>query len=127
MDNKTQLELSDDAARANWGGAWRMPTAAEMTELREQCTWSWTTQNGVNGYKVTSKKSGYTNNSIFLPTAGYRNGSSLIYAGSSGNYWSSSLDTDNPGDAWNVNFDSGHVYRESYSRDYGHSVRPVCP
>lgn len=127
VDNKTQLELSDDAARANWGGAWRMPTAAEMTELREQCTWSWTTQNGVNGYKVTSKKSGYTNNSIFLPTAGYRNGSSLIYAGSSGNYWSSSLDTDNPGDAWNVNFDSGHVYRESYSRDYGHSVRPVCP
>ncbi len=127
VDNKTQLELSDDAARANWGGAWRMPTDAEMTELREQCTWSWTTQNGVNGYKVTSKKSGYTNNSIFLPAAGYRNGSSLIYAGSSGNYWSSSLDTDNPGDAWNVNFDSGHVYRDSYSRDYGHSVRPVCP
>ena len=72
VDNKTQLELSDDAARANWGGSWRMPTDAEMTELREQCTWTWTTQNGVYGYKVTSKKSGYTNKSIFLPAAGYR-------------------------------------------------------
>lgn len=123
VDNKTQLELSDDAARANWGGSWRMPTDAELTELRENCTWTWTTQNGVNGYKVTSKKNG---NSIFLPAAGYRGGSSLYNAGSNGYYWSSSLYTDNPLYAWNVYFGSDNVRRYKFTRYYGFSVRPVC-
>ena len=83
VDNKTILDLSDDAARANWGGSWRMPTDAELTELREQCTWTWTTQNGVNGYKVTSKSNG---NSIFLLAAGFRHNSGLYSAGSYGYY-----------------------------------------
>ena len=100
IDNKTVLEAADDAARANWGSSWRMPTDAELTELREQCTWTWTTQNGVYGYKVTSKKSGYANKSIFLPAADFRDGSSLDGAGSYGYYWSSSLYTDNPSGAW---------------------------
>ena len=125
VDNKTQLELSDDAARANWGGSWRMPTDTEFTELREQCTWTWTTQNGVNGYKVTSKKSGYTNKSIFLPAAGCRYGSSLHYAGSDGSYWSSSLYTDYPDGAWYVNLVSGNVDRRYDDRYLGFSVRPV--
>lgn len=126
VDNKTTLELSDDAARANWGGSWRMPTDAELTELREQCTWTWMTQNGVYGYKVTSKKSGYTNKSIFLPAAGYRYDSSLSNAGSYGDYWSSSLYADYPYDAWSVYFYSGYVNRDYLSRHYGFSVRPVC-
>ena len=116
-----------DAATVNWGGAWRMPTDEEMAELRNNCTWTWTTQNGVNGYKVTSKKSGYTNNSIFLPAAGCRFGSSLSTAGSYGYYWSSSISTDYPGYAWYVYFDSDNVYRYIYSRYNGLSVRPVCP
>ena len=127
VDNKTQLELTDDAARANWGGSWRMPTDAEMTELRSNCTWTWTTQNSVKGYKVTSKKSGYTNNSIFLPAAGYRDDSSLCSAGISGYYWSSSLCTDSPNLAWSVDFNSNFVSRDYGKRGYGHSVRPVCP
>ena len=130
VDNKTTLDLSDDAARANWGGSWRMPTDAELTELREQCTWTWTTQNGVYGYKVTSKKSGYTNKSIFLLIAGHRDGSSLLNAGSYGLYWSSSLNADYPGGAWYVSFSSGFssgiVYRSTSLRYYGFSVRPVC-
>ena len=126
IDNKTQLELSDDAARANWGGSWRIPTRAEQDELREQCTWIWTTQNGVKGYKVTSKKSGYTNKSIFLPAAGCRYGSSLGDAGSYGLYWSSSLDSDYPDGAWGVYFGSSNVYRDFYDRYCGFSVRPVC-
>ena len=73
-DNPTILPLSNDAAHANWGGSWRMPTDAEMTELRSNCTWTWTSQNGVNGRKITSKSNG---NSIFLPAAGSRGGSSL--------------------------------------------------
>ena len=123
VDNKTQLELSDDAARANWGGSWRMPTRAEQDELRENCTWTWTTQNGVNGYKVTSKKNG---NSIFLPAAGFRSGSSLYSAGSDGYYWSSSLYTGYPYFAWYVYFDSSNVSRNDYNRRCGFSVRPVC-
>ena len=122
VDNKTTLELSDDAAQANWGGAWRMPTDAEMTELLEQCTWTWTTQNGVNGYKVTSKSNG---NSIFLPAAGYCLGSSLGSAGSNGSsYWSSSLHT-YPNLAWGVGF--LNVCRSGNLRFSGRPVRPVCP
>ena len=124
VDDKTQLDLSDDAARANWGGAWRMPTDAEMTELLEQCTWSWTTQNGVNGYKVTGKSNG---NSIFLPAAGDRDDSSLNKAGSYGYYWSSSLSAGDPNLAWRVYFYSSNVSGHHVDRYYGFSVRPVCP
>ena len=123
VDNKTQLELSDDAARANWGGSWRMPTDAEFTELREQCTWTRTTQNGVYGYKVTSDKNG---KSIFLPAAGDRYDSSLINAGSYGNYWSSSLHTDDPYRAYGSYFNSSNVSWSRNSRVLGQSVRPVC-
>ena len=86
VDNKTVLEPSDDAATANWGSNWRMPTHAEQEELIEKCTWTWTTRNGVNGYKVT----GPNGNSIFLPAAGFRYDSSVSGAGSRANYWSAS-------------------------------------
>ena len=124
VDNKTTLDLSDDAARANWGGSWRMPTKAEQDELRNNCTWTRTTQNGVNGYKVTSKSNG---NSIFLPAAGYRSDSSLSSAGGSGDYWSSSLGTDSPYHAYYLFFNSSDVDWYEVSRGYGFSVRPVCP
>ena len=117
----TILPLSADAARANWGGSWRMPTREEQDELRQQCTWTWTTQNGVNGYKVT----GTNGNSIFLPAAGCRYDSSLDDAGSLGYYWSSSLNTGNPGGAWYVYFVSDSVHRYSNDRYCGFSVRPV--
>ena len=123
-DRKKQLDLSDDAACANWGGSWRIPTHDEFKELREKCNWAWTTQNGVKGYKVTSKTNG---NSIFLPAAGYRCGSSLISAGSLGYYWSSSLYTDDPYYARGVYFGSSSVDWNYYGRYYGRSVRPVCP
>jgi len=124
VDNKTTLELSDDAARANWGGNWRMPTRTEQDELRNNCTWTWTTQNGVNGYTVTSKTNG---NSIFLPAAGYRFGTSVINVGSDGYYWSSSLIESNPDGAYNLYFNSGGVDRDTYNRYNGHAVRAVCP
>ena len=126
VDNKTVLDKEDDAAAVNWGGAWRMPTKEEQDELRDNCTWTWTTQNGVNGYKVTSKKSGYTSNSIFLPAAGYRYSSSLFNAGSYGGYWSSSLSTGNPYGAYELSFGSDYVNRDGYNRNGGQSVRPVC-
>ena len=123
VDNKTTLDLSDDAARANWGGNWRMPTKAEQDELRNNCTWTWTTQNGVNGCKVTSKSNG---NSIFLPAAGYRGGSSLKLAGNYAYYWSSSLDSDYPDHAYPLYFYSRIIGGYSDTRYDGNSVRPVC-
>jgi hypothetical protein len=124
VDNKTQLDLSDDAARTNWGGSWRMPTHDEFTELREKCSWTWTSHNGVKGYKVTSKING---NSVFLPAAGYRYYSRLDLAGSYGSYWSSSLYTAIPYDARYVYFGSSAVGWRNNTRYYGQSVRPVCP
>ena len=125
VDNKTVLELADDAARANWGGQWRMPTDEEWTELRENCEWTWTDDyngTGVKGRIVTSNING---NSIFLPAAGYRYYDDLDYAGSGGYYWSSSFHSDNPLGAWGVYFGSAYVSRDYYYRYYGRSVRPV--
>ncbi|MBR5175194.1 MAG: Ig-like domain-containing protein [Bacteroidales bacterium] len=121
-DNKTVLDLEDDAAYVNLGGSWRMPTDAEWTELRENCPWTWTTQNGVRGRLVT----GSNGNSIFLPAAGYWSDAYLYNVGSRGDYWSSSLNSDSPNYAWYVGFKSGSVYRDYYTRCNGFSVRPVC-
>ena len=121
-DNKTVLDPEDDAAAVNWGGAWRMPTKAEQDELRNNCTWTWTTQNGVNGYKVTGPNA----NSIFLPAAGIMYNSAFAYAGSPGYYLSSSLNSGCQSNAYSVYFNSDAVYWNSSLRIDGQSVRPVC-
>ena len=122
---KTVLDSEDDVAHVNWGGSWRMPTKAEWRELYDNCTWTWTTQNGINGYKVTSNKAGYTDKFIFLPAAGYRNGSGLYDVGSFGYYWSSSLDEDYSSVAWDLDFGSDYHGLYYYDRFSGLSVRPV--
>ena len=124
VDNKTVLDPEDDAAHVNWGGDWRMPTADEIDELNNEnyCTWTWITQNGVNGYKVTSVSNG---NSIFLPAAGFRDGSSLNVAGSYGYYWSSSLYSDYSNGAYYMCFYSGGHNWSYFYRLYGFPVRPV--
>ncbi len=126
---KTVLDSEDDAAHVNWGGSWRMPTMAEWQELIDNCTWTWTTQNGINGYKVTSNKAGYTDKFIFLPAAGYRNDSDLYGVGSLGFYWSSSLDENYSNGAWGLYFSSGdhNIYGYGIYRYGGPSVRPVLP
>jgi uncharacterized protein (TIGR02145 family) len=111
-----------DAAQTNWGGDWRMPTKEEMRELIDKCTWTWTTQNGVNGYKVTSKTNG---NSIFLPAAGVRYGSSLHDAGSDGYCWSSTPYGSGSDYAYSLYFYSRDHYVYYYGHSNGRSVRPV--
>ena len=123
---KTVLDPEDDAAHVNWGGSWRMPTYGEQEELINNCTWTWTTINGIKGYRVQSNKYGYSDRWIFLPAAGCRYSTDLNYVGSYGGYWSSSLYTDNPVDAYDLGFYSGDYYAYG-SRDNGQSVRPVCP
>ena len=124
VDNKTELELADDAAYVNWGSNWRMPSREQFRELinSSYTTTEWTTQNGVYGRKITSISNG---NSIFLPAAGYRNGTSLSYAGSGGLYWSRTLSTDYPYYARYLYFGSDGVYTSNYYRFLGQSVRPV--
>lgn len=131
-DKLTALNPEDDVAHIKWGGSWRMPTMAEQDDLRTKCIWTWydngnTEFNGVAGYKVTSNIEGYTDRFIFLPAAGYRHGSSLSYVGKYGNYWSSSLNSDNWSNAYYLDFNFFEVDRKDYFREYGRSVRPVCP
>lgn len=122
VDNKTQLDISDDAASANWGGDWRMPTAAEWEELRRECTWTWNNK----GYRVTSDING---KSIFLPAAGTMNESTHSNQSEYGWYRSSSLDTDNPRNNNGMVFSYliGYGRSGSSKRYQGCSVRPVHP
>lgn len=122
VDNKTCLDYGDDAARVNWEGSWRLPTRAELNELLTECTWTWTTQGGKNGYVVTSKTNG---NSIFLPAAGYRFGADLYYGDSDGYYWSSSLLSGNPFAAHSPHFSAGKIEWYRGARRSGFPVRPV--
>lgn len=127
IDGKKILDLEDDAAYVNWGGNWRMPTLDELNELKRNCTWTWTTQNGVNGYIVYSQKN---SNSIFLPAAGCCGTQGLIQDGTRGLYWSSKLDKENSYEANNLQFTEKNVSWDNYSyihRYFGLSVRAVCP
>ena len=117
----SDLSLSQDAARANLGAPWRMPTAAEFHELFDNCTCVWTTMNGVAGRLFTSNVNG---NTLFFPAAGSYHGTSLSNRGSSGGYWSSTYNSATS--ARNLFFNSSGVYpQDSSYRCNGFSVRAV--
>ena len=121
-DNLTVLQASDDAATANWGSGWCMPTEAQWMELYQNTTSTWTIQNGVNGRLFIAQNG----KSLFLPAAGYRWGDELNNVGSNGNYWSSSLYTGSPNWAWYFEFysDGCSMYGDGH-RVRGLSVRAV--
>ena len=124
IDNKTELDPEDDAAAVIWGGSWRIPTLAELEELRFRCKWVWTTQYGTGGYKVI----GPNGNSIFLPIEGeILLGRMRCYS----YYWSSSLDTNDPSKAYSLYLgeggDGSWVKVGSEGRVNVYVVRPVCP
>ena len=122
-DGKTELEKADDAATANWGSGWQMPSKEQFDELKSNTTQTRTTQNGKDGLKFSSKSNG---NSIFLPAAGYRSNTSLNYAGSSSRYWSRSLSS-NSLCGYDLYFSSSNII-QTFSEDgryAGQSVRPV--
>ncbi len=121
VDSRSRLEATDDAAVAHWGNAWRTPTTAEQQELQEHCTWEWTTQNDVQGYKVTGKNG----NAIFLPAAGYRYDAELNGVGKYGYYLSSSANTSYPNHAYYTYFRSEKQEGNAISRYYGQTIRPV--
>ena len=129
VDNKTTLDLEDDVAHVKWGGKWRMPTADEIDELFNECTWEYTMVNGVAGLKVT----GPNGNSIFLPCAGYHTeNEGLVSVNTVGRYWSSVNTTDNAVVATIVHFlqaewldNLGYYEFQRGFRAEGYSVRPV--
>ena len=122
-DNKTVLVAADDAATQQLGSPWRMPTIDEIQELLVNCTWTWTTQDGVHGYQVD----GPNGNAIFLPAAGYRKVSGLKYAGSQGYCWSSSLSTTESNCAYSLDLHSDRYLIARTYRYFGYTVRPVRP
>ena len=122
IDGDHNLTPSHDAATANWGGTWRLPTKAELEELVNRCTWERTTQNGVKGCRVT----GPNGNNIFLPAAGFRDGSSLTFDGSLGGYWSSTRYVNiYNGSAYYLSFHGGGENVDYYNRYNGFTVRPI--
>lgn len=124
VDNKKTLDLEDDAAHFNWGGAWRMPTNAELEELYRNCTWEWTQMNGVTGVIIRSKKN---SNYIFLPAAGYRSFVYLKSTGSAGDYLTSSVVQGEDYYAFGFYFNATYWRMCTSYRDTGRSVRAVCP
>ena len=120
-DGLTELLPEDDAATANWGSDWRMPSDEQTMELRidRYVTYKWTMQNGVNGYKITSNSNG---KSIFLPAAGYRYGTSLDDVGDDGYYWSCECDLKY---ADFLHIASYNLFGSNTDRSEGMSVRPV--
>ena len=123
VDNKTILDLDDDAARANWGGNWQMPNDSDWAELWNNCTREWV-EYDVPGFKLTSNING---NTIFLPAAGLMaNADVLGDEGSKGYYWSVDLRTSKPSTANCIHFYSTGEEFKSYShRNFGFQVRPV--
>lgn len=124
IDDKNKLDKADDVAHKKMGGKWRMPSKEEFEELKTKCQWQWLSSTGRTGYIVK----GPNGNSIFLPAAGLRDGSSLSDEGEGGRYWSSSLNASQPEPAfaWGLYFHSSSVNVYSTHRYYGRCVRPVC-
>lgn len=110
-----------DVARALWGETWRLPTREEQKELLDNCTWEWTSQNGVNGYLVT----GSNGNSIFLPAAGYKENSSHTEVGEYGYYWSSTPQSNSNLGAYYLYMSESSKLSYYYARVAGQSVRAV--
>ena len=123
--SNTTLDAENDVAHTKWGDEWRTPTVEEMKELREGCTWEWTTVNGVYGYKVSGN-----GNSIFLPAAGFRFNDRVYDQGGTtgyGYYWSAALNSGDNNKGNILEFYSRGYYQSSGERYLGYTIRPVCP
>ena len=127
-DGLITLESSDDAAKENWGEEWRIPTRAEWEELCNKCncTWEWTNIDGTEGYRITSRKPGLTERSIFLPAAGYFRGLSVEGQEKSAYYWSSTRNEPFPDRAICLYFIPNFIgIGNNGFRNGGFTIRPV--
>ena len=123
VDNKTQLEYCDDVARVRLGGLWRMPTIDEFIELKDNCTWEWIRIYDIEGYKVTSNISGYTDKWIFIPVAGFRWKKDIRESSLFAAYWSSTIYGNWSGRG--LYFNSNDIEIDGRERCFGQTIRPV--
>ncbi len=121
VDNKTELDPEDDAAYVNWGPSWRIPSLEQIQELIDHCNWLRTSMNGVRVNMVT----GPNGNTIFLPTAGYRNHSSIYNDITYGYIWSRTLSNDETYSAYGLHFNPGQHEVIIFYRATGFTVRAV--
>ena len=121
VDNMLVLESVDDAALANWGAGWRMPSKEDFEELVRCTKCEWTTSNGVEGILFTAKNG----NTMFMPATGYRCDGEL-YCTYVGMYWSTTLFQWSPERSWSLHFDDEdcHVCG-TYERNRGQVVRAL--
>lgn len=127
-DGKTVLDPWDDAAVANWGGNWRMPTTEEFVALGNAVNTEWVTGyngSGINGRLMTDKSD--NSKKLFFPAAGYCYNSSVPYVGSRGTYLSSSLYSSNGGNAYTLYFNNSDINWQNiqFYRYMGCPVRPI--
>ena len=123
-DGLTTLEAVDDAAVANWGGSWRMPTTAEFQALGAAVNTAWTQVNNVYGILCTDKTD--SSKTLFFPAVGGCSNGSVGSVGISGGYWPSSLYINNRLRAYSLQFYSFSTgWDDNYERLYGFAVRPV--
>ena len=126
VDSVSVLDPEDDVAHIKWGGTWRIPTKEQIHELLENCDWTWTTLNEVNGYRVTGKKPGYTDRSIFLPVTGEYNDGKVFDYRLHGYYWSRNCGTVTSETAYTLEVYTKGSSAEIQSRCKSLAVRPVC-
>ena len=125
IDSTGNLVAAHDAAMAHLGAPWRIPTDDEIDALINNCDTEWTTRNGVTG-RLVKGRGAYESKSIFLPAAGYGQGSSVRDRRSYGYYWSSTPNFNDPKISSNLNLYSGELFKNySGGRSVGRSVRPV--
>ena len=116
-DNKFILEPEDDVASVKWGirkkrEDWRIPTKEEWQELFDNCYFEHAKINGIEGFKVYSRRTGFRENWIFFPNR-------MRY------YWSSSLADDYYREAFAAFLETPTCRLQNWARHYGHAIRPV--
>ena len=134
-DEMANIRLTDrDVAHARLGGNFSMPTSAEFNMLVDSCTWIWQDSfNGMPGYKIIGKNG----NALFMPAAGYYNGSNPYDVNARGLYRTSQLVSSGRNRNWFLNFRS-NVNNKTDANRYspavitsgddiylGESIRPV--
>lgn len=113
--------VNEDVAARRWGNGWRLPTQKEMQELREKCIWTWSHENGRDGYRIVSRING---NYIFLPAVGIKRAGSISEMNKRGYYWTSTP-TGNHTSAYRLSFDDKGINILEGSRFDGCYVRAV--
>ena len=117
------LVLEHDAAHVHLDDGWRIPTDQEL-EYLGNCDWEETTKNGVNGYEVRGRGD-YAANSIFLPSAGFGDGTSLNGSGWYCYCWSAVPFFSYESSKYLYVYMGNKVTSGGTGRYYGFPIRPV--